>query len=121
MPRTWNTIFDAAIARGDDPFRAIDLADEWKMKNLQEQLNRATETIERQLQKINDLQDELSRRVIRGEEASGDIAARLVVEAVIEETKKHTGKFVQFTLSRDYFVTEYHTRFHVSIREVGDG
>lgn len=29
---TWNDIFFTAITRGDDPFRAMDIADEWMMK-----------------------------------------------------------------------------------------
>jgi hypothetical protein len=116
---SWNNKFFAAVRRGDDPFRAIDLADEWKrMQNLGNELSRATETIERQLQDINDLQDEVARLRILWEEGSGDIAARLVTAAVIEETKKHTGKVVSFVLSRDYTMTLYGTRFKVSIREV---
>lgn len=85
---------------------------------MNDHLSRATETIERQLQDINDLQDEVSRLRLLWEEGSGDIAARLVTAAVIEETEKRRGKVASFVLSRDYTMTLYGTRFKVSIREV---
>jgi len=118
---TWNDKFFAAVGRGLDPCFAIWLTDQWQgkqMQNLGKELNQATETIERQQQTINELQDEIALLRIVREEGSGDIAARLVTQAVIEETKKRKGKHIQFTLSKDYTMTLYGTRFKVSIREV---
>jgi hypothetical protein len=99
----------------------MDIAEKWRathVKSLEDELNRATETIERQQHDINELQCEVARLTIIREEGSGDIAVRLVTEAVIEETKKRKGKIVSFVLSKDYTMTLYGTRFKVSIREV---
>ena len=32
MGRTWTDVFFAAVRRGDDPFRAMDIADAWKKR-----------------------------------------------------------------------------------------
>jgi hypothetical protein len=89
---------------------------------MEEQLNRATEEIERLQYENNQLQEEVSRLTIRREEGSGDIAYRLVCAALAEETKKRFAKTdadtITYTLKRDYTMTVGKYRYSVRVREV---
>lgn len=86
------------------------------------ELNRATETIERMQQEINDLQEEIALVTIRQEEGSGDIANRLVVAIVLERVKKLSrktkAKTVTVDVTADFTIAAYGSHFTVSVREL---
>ena len=85
-----------------------------------DQLCRATATIERQVQDINDLQDEVARLRLLRQETSGDVAARLVRTAIVEEVQKRPERIVTFTLNKEYTMTINGTHYTVRITEKED-
>ena len=87
------------------------------------ELSRAADTIERQQQEINELQDEVASLRIRQEEGSGDIAYRLVSVAIVEAAKKAMKKepdkkILTIHVKRDYTMVINGTRYVVRVREM---
>lgn len=90
---------------------------------MEEQLNRATEEIERLQYENNQLQAEVSRLTIRREEGSGDIAHRLVCAVIAEAAQKAVkaqpdARVLTLHIERIYNMTVGGTRYSVRVREV---
>lgn len=87
------------------------------------ELNRATETIERMQHDINTLQNEIARMTIRREEGSHEIAERLVrvvcVEKAHAQMRKTKDRLLALDPNMDFNLAIGGVRYTVSVREVG--